>query len=77
MVQFMDGTKPVAVENDREVRQSLPAGPDWKQLSLEFTPPDAANAFLFKIGVWPRKDAPGKDVIDIDSLVVEEIPAGQ
>ena len=75
-LSFSDGSrKSMDLENADSFKKALPAGKEWKVFSFEFTAPEAALFLNLKLGVWPKKDAPATDTLDIDEVILAEIPA--
>jgi hypothetical protein len=74
MLSFGDGSqKAMDIENANDFKKAITQGKDWKQISMEITPPESASTLNFRLGVWPKKDAPTPDVIDVDGLSLEEV----
>ena len=75
MLGFQEGSgSAMDLENANDYKKALPAGKEWKQFSFDFKPPESASILQFKLGVWPKKDAAASDIIDIDSISLEELP---
>ena len=75
MLGFDDGSgRAMNLENADSYKKALPTGKEWREFSFEFTPPESATFLQLKLGVWPKKDAPGTDVVDLDDFRLTELP---
>lgn len=72
-LSFSDGSgRPMDLENAESFKKPMPTGKEWKAFRFEFTAPEAVSFLRLKLGVWPKKDAPAVDTVDIDEVEVAE-----